>query len=123
MATVLMCSVVYFLWTHSVLSRDDANQHSTAGDPRHTHIDSRSKVDGDLDATIEAPLHPYGSETQYEEDPRQQMPPSMEGGLRGAETEETRDEPALATDVELMCPGGKKPEVDLSYWKDIPADK
>lgn len=105
-----------------MLSRDDANKHLPAGDPRHTHIPIRPNVDGNFDAPIGDPLQRYGSDTDYEADPRQ-IEPSTGGGLRGEDTEETRDEPAVATDLELRCPGGKKPEVDLSYWKDIPTDK
>lgn len=110
-----------------MLSRDDANKLLTAGEARNTHIGNRPNIDFGVDAPDKS-YKQYNSDTEYEVDPRQKAEPLTEGGLRGAGAEETGDtpspdKPAVATELELRCPGGKKPEVDLSYWKDIPADK
>lgn len=61
---------------------------------------------------------PYSGEVGYEEDPRQ---PAFQryaanGGVNGGAT-------GPMDFVELQCEGGEEPDVDLSYWKDIPSDK
>lgn len=123
MAAVLMCSVVYLLWTHTILSRDDAE-----GATPTSIANRRNNGGGGFGGPVDTLSYDPGSDTHYEKDPRQKAESTTgRGGLRGGETEDVRAVvPAAAAavvDLELTCPDGNKPDVDLSYWKDIQADK
>lgn len=110
-AVILMSSVIYLFCTHSVLSRES----SGTGRVRNMFgVGAPSSSAGQRQGDHH---YNYGSQVSYEKDPRQK---ALEGLVGGAQrTVGARDEMDF---VELRC-GETPPDVDLSYWKDIPADK
>lgn len=110
LVVVLMSSALYLFCTHTLVSRE---RDSSNGSSRN----GRVRLEPSSPTTGRRPGDPnflYDSQVAYEEDPR-----NPDGGQRseGAGAMSRMDY------VELRCEGGKKPDVDLSYWKDIPADK
>lgn len=102
MGAVGMFSLLYLLASHFLVTRD-------AQTPSSTTLFAPPAGGGAAPATID-------DDFSYEPDPRSKgVPP---------QNLQRRDHPAQGPMdyIELQCDAGT-PDVDLSYWKDIPRDK
>lgn len=102
MGSILALSVLYLLSSHFVVTRDDRASPDLFGPPVAAGGGAAPGVGSDDDIP-------------YEPDPR---------ANGAAKFRITNDHPAQGPldYIELQCEGGK-PDVDLSYWKDIARDK
>lgn len=113
MLVVLLSSMIYLFFTHSLLSDNPSRKPDPANSVKtHKHL-------YDEDHFEPGDPHGYVSATQYQQDPR----------IRDAERSDKSNSypaPGGATHpmdyTPLRCESGQA-DVDLSYWKDIPADK
>lgn len=113
LVVVLMSSALYLFCTHTLVSRERDSANGSSRDGRLGYNPPNPKTG----VPIYRPGDPhfdYDNQVVYEEDPR-----NSAGGRRS----EVDGAQSPMDYVELRCEGGKKPDVDLSYWKDIPADK
>ena len=109
-----MSSVLYLFCTHTLVSREERGSAHGESAGGRLRFNPWSPTTGEKIQRPGDPNLPYDSEVAYEVDPR-----LSDGVLRseGGGAQGPMDY------VELRCDEGKKPDVDLSYWKDIPADK
>ena len=111
MVVILMSSALYLFCTHTFVSREHDSSNVSSRDGRFNPSNPKA---GEAIHRPGDPNFHYGSQVAYEEDPRNP------GGVRPSEVVGAQSRMDY---VELRCEGGKTPDVDLSYWKDIVADK
>lgn len=117
MLVVLLSSMIYLFFTHSLLSEKPSRKLDPANSVKtRKHVYNKDHFEQKREPSDP---HGYVGETQYQQDPRIR-------DTQSGDESSSFPAPGGATHpmdyTPLRCEGGQA-DVDLSYWKDIPTDK